>query len=80
MNIQPPLDNFTQPHTALDYSNFYAVSSSSGYYISKDMTKAQMAREEEQDELFYTIYEQQLGMMDYMHTYRAQATSSFIQI
>lgn len=52
-------------HTAPGYANRFACTSFVFTYTD-DIYHDQMAREEERDGLFYTMYEQQHDMMEFM--------------
>lgn len=62
-----PIHDAPRPptHTSPGYANPFAGTSSGFTYI-EDMFRDQMAREEDHDGLFYTMYEQQHDIIEFM--------------
>lgn len=60
-----PHKHVSPAHTAPGYPNTF-TGTSFGFYYDEDMLQEQRAREEEHDGLFYTIYEQQQDMIEFI--------------
>lgn len=65
-----PIHHVPSPHASPAHTPHFTnpfVGTRTGFYITKEMWRAQQAREKEHDGMFYSMYEQQQDMMEFMH-------------